>query len=1029
MQRVQAKLSLFFRTAMHKLTSAFAAYHDLFEPPMGAWDTQWAQELSAPRCITPERGWFEAAAAAFASSMPQSHRAPQSRGHSPGSTVGISSSAPVRSARRQPSSGENDTPRSPGMPPSMLAPECRLPQQKRRQHTITPRPPSSSLGPAATQREQQQQVRPIKGTSGSPSGVAIAPRPYSEAVESCEPTAAPATTSAATSAADAPPPAGARRGGWRGVRAGQFGGRHNAESAAAAAVAAATAVPVSAAAVAAAQEKAAMLTIARSAVAAASRERFRYIGARPEEPFMDAFRRRPPPPPPDMSPSAPHWSPFAHDATHGGGFSLVQALSSQAEAEAVAHAVVSVWKGEVDVSDGDGYRSQAQSAEAATAVQANTLHLFDKLPLGSNVATEDKPAHGGSTAHADEAALVAGTAAGVATAVLTDISSPHAGLLWGSHACMPLDGALACTSSLKKGSSLDAALLDEPSVVMRERAYRVGALILPEACWSGPVRVHTQQMGEALGLDWDKYKRGQERGRRKGKVSAWQPLGRALVGRGVTEAGESATNDDGGDAGEGADEAAPLRASMEGPSSSSETTPVLLPMSSLPHGDARGGGIRPTGMSASGMREAAAVTPRPRQSTIVTRDGRRVKTAFRTNKELALIERVQGHASLQPPTHMHPSVVQYSTPNGEVLLTPRSVGIAPRLTPIQLPQWSVELDFASRLVEEHGRTHIDYSTVAARAGGNSTIAARLLERRLAHQGASTAGSSGPASEPRSRRGLSTSGLSSARSSASHSSRRSRGSSACELSSFGARGSSACELSSFGACFSADAGGSSMASGGSARSAASSRAPNTAPTTSLPATPRATPRGVTRATARAGTPRAMRLRGATPRGRLATRGKAAPSGASSHASAGASSFGKAAPSGASSDRQLMARSGSVASDGSDSSTGGGGLGGSGLDGISIGGGGGLDGITSLGGGGGFNSGGSSFRSSSGRKGPSRPPSRLEALMQGTLHIHGPWSRERARQRALERREDARDDAHAEAKVARDGGVEVDKDLKS
>ena len=187
---------------------------------MGDWDTQWAQELSAPRCITPERGWFEAAAAAFASSMPQSHRAPQSRGHSPGSTVGISSSAPVRSARRQPSSGENDTPRSPGMPPSMLAPECRLPQQKRRQHTITPRPPSSSLGPAATQREQQQQVRPIKGTSGSPSGVAIAPQPYSEAVESCEPTAAPASTSAATSAADAPPPAGARRGGWLGTGGG-----------------------------------------------------------------------------------------------------------------------------------------------------------------------------------------------------------------------------------------------------------------------------------------------------------------------------------------------------------------------------------------------------------------------------------------------------------------------------------------------------------------------------------------------------------------------------------------------------------------------------------------------------------------------------------------------------------------------------------------------------------------------------------------------------------------------------------------
>ena len=838
-------------------------------------------------------------------------------------------------------------------------------------------------------------MRPIKGSPGSPSGVTIAP--YSEAVASPALIAAPAATSAATSAADARP-AGARRGGWRGVRTGQFGGRHNAESAAAATAAAATAV---AAAAAAAREKAAMLTIARSAAAAASRERFRYIGARPEEPFMDAFRRRPPLPLPDMSPSAPHWSSFAHDATHGGGFSVVKALSSQAEADAVAQAVVSVWKGDADGSDGDGYRSQAQSAEAATAVQADKLHLFDKLPLGNKVATDHKAAHGGSTAHADKAAIVAGTAVGVAAAVLTDISSLHACTLLGSHASV--DGALACSSNPKKGGSLDAAVLDEPSVVMRERAYRVGALILPEACWSGPVRVHTQLMGEALGLDWDKYQRGQERGRRKGKASAWQPIGRALVRRGTTEAGEGATNDDGGDAGGGAaDEAAAmsaeLSASMEGPSSS-ETTPVP-PMSSFPHGDARGGGIRPAGINASGMREAIAVTPRPRQSTIVTRDGRSVKTAFRTNKELSLIERVQGHASLQPPTHTHPSVVQYSTPNGEVLLTPRSVGIAPRITPIQPPKWSVELDLASRLVEERRRTHIDYSTVAARAGGNSTIAARLLERRLAHQGASTTRSSSPADEPRSLSGLSTGGLSSARSSGSHSSHRSRG-------------SSACELSSFGACFPADAGGSSMASGDSARSAASSRAPNTASFTPLPATPRATPRGLTRATARAGTPRAMRLRGSTPRGRPSLPMR--PDEGRHQRLRGSTPRGRLATRGnaAHSDRQLMARTGSVASDGSDSGAGGGGLGGSGLDGNSLG--------------GGFNRGSSSFLSRGGRKGPSRLPSRLEALLQGTLHIHGPWSRERARQRALERRDDARDDAHAEAKVAKDGGVEVD--LKS
>ena len=125
--------------------SPFAAYHDLFEPPMGVWDRQWEQELSAPRCITPERGWFEAAAA---SSMPQSHCAPQFRSHSPGSTVGISSAAPVRSARRRPSSGENDTPRSPGMPPSMLTPEHRLQQQQQQQQQ-------------RQQRQQQQQRRLI----------------------------------------------------------------------------------------------------------------------------------------------------------------------------------------------------------------------------------------------------------------------------------------------------------------------------------------------------------------------------------------------------------------------------------------------------------------------------------------------------------------------------------------------------------------------------------------------------------------------------------------------------------------------------------------------------------------------------------------------------------------------------------------------------------------------------------------------------------------------------------------------------
>ena len=426
-------------------------------------------------------------------------------------------------------------------------------------------------------------------------------------------------------------------------------------------------------AAAAAEEMAAKLVSARAAARAAISERFRYLGDRPVSPFHDAFLRRPPPPPPDMSPSAPEWSTFAHDATRGGAYSLIEALQAKTEeaaAEAVKETVASTWK------------------QATTAFGAAEWSAADQACAAGGGAHEDEECDSDVD---EEVERVNGEAETAARA------------------------AMRATAG-----DADEELLLELPVMMRERAYRVGMMPRPETMWSQPVRVHAKVMGEALGLDWSKYERRQVKERQlaeaqkeKARASArsdaddelpspstsrsCSPIPQTCSPVGIRRADASAAADSpplrnfhASSAAAAAEARATPRSSRQSASearatplscrsSLSSRTPRITPRTARSDRSfvsaSSGGGRRSainSARSALNSARSSSAPPRVGRGAVVTRDGRHVETIYRTEAEAALIERVVGHATRAPPTHTHSSVSQYSTEEGEVLLTPRS---------------------------------------------------------------------------------------------------------------------------------------------------------------------------------------------------------------------------------------------------------------------------------------------------------------------------------------------------------------------
>mmetsp|Transcript_27360 Transcript_27360/g.69603 ORF Transcript_27360/g.69603 Transcript_27360/m.69603 type:complete len:621 (-) Transcript_27360:36-1898(-) len=131
-----------------------------------------------------------------------------------------------------------------------------------------------------------------------------------------------------------------------------------------------------------------------------------------------------------------------------------------------------------------------------------------------------------------------------------------------------------------------------------------------DTTWDEPVRVHTEVLGAALGIDWAKY------------------LSRIDTQRAQARKGLASP-----------------------PSSERGSTPST-------RGSSRG--------------------------QIYTRDGRKVDMSLRSEQEAALIERVQGHATMGAPSASHHSVTKYIGGDGTPGITPRSTTITPRsisLTP------------------------------------------------------------------------------------------------------------------------------------------------------------------------------------------------------------------------------------------------------------------------------------------------------------------------------------------------------------
>ena len=148
--------------------------------------------------------------------------------------------------------------------------------------------------------------------------------------------------------------------------------------------------------------------------------------------------------------------------------------------------------------------------------------------------------------------------------------------------------------------------LAEVALSMRERT-------VPVSAWDEPVRVHTQELGAALGIDWAKYMSRIDTQRAQAKKNA------------------------------------------------------------SPQSSGRG--------SASARGTPASSS---RDNAIYTRDGRRIDMSMRSEQEALLIERVQGHSSMAPPSASHPSVAKYVSEDGKSNITPGSTTITPRsvsLTP------------------------------------------------------------------------------------------------------------------------------------------------------------------------------------------------------------------------------------------------------------------------------------------------------------------------------------------------------------
>lgn len=291
----------------------------------------------------------------------------------------------------------------------------------------------------------------------------------------------------------------------------------------------------------------------------------------------------------------------------------------------------------------------------------------------------------------------------------------------------------------------DGVGLTTTAPVMRKRAWEIGEMPHPTK-WEPPVVIKTPELASAIGLCWAKYHErlglpstpGEDTGR--GTPDEGGPPSATLsiavtskmsqnghtLGMNLSSSGTRTTwteiNEDGHcPTGHWIYE---VKVGQWSTDESSEPLPTRAPLSNSTVGKA------PTPAAAAAAITAAVLTrravnpiekpnqaekPKAEKTFVITRDGRRLDVGMRTATDVELLARVQGHATLKPPSTAHPSIgSDLSGESGSMQIAPPSpmpTIVVPRLGMPDASSLteSTALVKTFRAADEYKRMHIDYA--------------------------------------------------------------------------------------------------------------------------------------------------------------------------------------------------------------------------------------------------------------------------------------------------------------------------------
>ena len=232
-----------------------------------------------------------------------------------------------------------------------------------------------------------------------------------------------------------------------------------------------------------------------------------------------------------------------------------------------------------------------------------------------------------------------------------------------------------------------------PTLRERERNIAVEA-------WDEPVRLHTESLSTALGIDWAKYQRTQDNTPVSSAQSSARGSGRAASARigaaspSGSRAGASPLSQRGGAPSAGGRSGSPINRRSGGGGGDRPQDGGAGDAKKRGLNSGRKGGATEVErkqpaqpekrLPASSCATSAPTVPVSARKlpggAIYTRDGRRVDVSMISDQEAELIERVQGHSSVATPTASHHSVSALTFGfDGTVSITPRAPsGVTPR---------------------------------------------------------------------------------------------------------------------------------------------------------------------------------------------------------------------------------------------------------------------------------------------------------------------------------------------------------------